>query len=116
MSPYAPACVPIEITSANAGVLDRVFHLSAFIGVECVTLQTGLPEEPEWLRGPLQIGFHLPGAPSDKIVCTARAEELVDQRGTETEHASLRSLRLIALPQEASLRIESYVTERLENV
>ncbi len=114
MPPSAPVCMPIEIVARGDARAPRVFRLAMEIAVDRLMLAAGLPEDLEWVRGELHLGFHLPGDAQNAIRCVARAEEVVDQAGSEGEHASLRALRLIALSPEAATRIESYVDERLQ--
>ena len=113
MPPSAPLCVPIEISPDASHTAPRVFRLAVEVAVDRLMLAGGLPDDPEWLRGTLHVGFHLPGDPETTIRCAARAEEIVDDVGTDGEHATLRALRLIAVPPDAATRIESYVDERL---
>ncbi len=115
MLPSAPACMPVEIAAAqkSGGGEARVFRLAIEVAVDRLLLAGGLPDDPSWLHGELHLGFHLPGDPKEAIRCVARAEEIVVEVGTDREHASLRSLRLVALAPEAATRIESYVNERL---
>jgi len=106
--------VPIEISprGRTAGDKVRLFRLGRGIAVDHVDLDAGLPEEPAWLLGPLELRFHLPGDPQP-IACEARAVEVVVDADTEAERAERRALSFVALPSEVALRIERYVEERL---
>ena len=112
MPPAAALRIPIEI-APGSGTRPRLFRLAIAIVPFQVSLAEGLPDDPDWLRGPLSLRFRLPGAEAD-VECQARAREIVMNEGEEGERAALGVLDLSGLAPEAAARIERYVEERLQ--
>jgi hypothetical protein len=110
----APCRIPIELRAAG-GVHPRVFRMARAISPVGLALLEGLPEEPDWLHGPMILRFVLPGG-GETIECLARAREVVLGRDTPLERAALAALDLENVEPDAAKRIESYVEERLEEV
>jgi len=111
----APIHVPVELAPADGrGTKDaaRIFRLLRSVAVDRLVLGHGLPDEPEWLTGPLHLQFHLPGDPLP-VVCAARAAEMIVDIDSDEERAELRALMLEGVPSDAVTRIERYVEERL---
>ena len=113
MSPAAPINVPVELSPAGGVADDRVFRLARAISTERLLLAAGLPDEPAWLAGRLELLFHLPGDPT-ALRCGARAGEVVVDEATEREHAERRALLFADLAPEAAERIGRYIEARLE--
>jgi len=112
MPPSAALRIPIEI-APGSGTAPRLFRLATSVVPFRLRLAEGLPDDPEWLRGPIHVRFRLPGTEAD-VECQARAIEIVLHEGLETERAELGALELSALTPEAAARIERYVEERLQ--
>ena len=112
MPPAAAVRIPIEI-GPGSGTAPRLFRLATAIVPFRLSLAEGLPEDPDWLRGPLSLRFRLPGADAD-VECQGRAREIVMNEGEDGERAALGVLELSGLLPEAAARIERYVEERLQ--
>lgn len=87
--------------------------MSAAIEPSRLELADGLPDEPSWLHGTVQLRFVLPTG-GETVECSARAREVVLDRDTPLERAALAALDLEGVAPDAVKRIESYVEERLE--
>lgn len=116
MSASAPLIIPVEIAPAAAhdpNDLSRMFRLTSTVAIDRLLLKDGLPDEPEWLRGPLKLAFHLPGD-ALALSCLARAAEVVVDEGREGERAERRALVFETMPPEAAERVGAYVDERMQ--
>src|SRR5438874_12634513 len=103
MSLRAPLPVPVELKRSN-----RWFRLAREVGTDGLSLSSALPDEVE---GPLEIRFHLPGAP-DAVTCHGEVTEEIVGEG-ETERSERRAVRFLDLDESGAARIQVYVQERL---
>jgi hypothetical protein len=103
MSLRAPLRVPVELKRSS-----RWFRLAREVGVDGLSLSSAVPDEVE---GPMQIRFHLPGAP-EAVICHGEVHEEIVGEG-DSERAERRAVRFLDLDENGAARVQAYVQERL---
>jgi hypothetical protein len=103
MSLSAPLRVPVELKRGH-----RWFRLAHAVSTEGLSFGQAVPDEVE---GPLEVTFHLPGAPAP-LRCHGEVIEEIVGEGIE-ERAERRALRFLDLDEDGAARIQAYIQERL---
>lgn len=91
-----PIYVPVELRPEGAAG-PRHFRLALAVGMEGLRLRSAVPDE--LADRPLRLRFHLPlelDPKPEALEVVARAEEVVVDRGEETERAELGAVRFVA--------------------
>ncbi len=119
----APLHVPAEIRRHGGDPLSpRWFRLAIAISEESVLLRSPVPESLR--EGPIAIALHLPEDRDPQeaeqnpelagpLSLTGTADEVIVDRGQETERAEPRLLHLHGVPESTRDRIRRYVQVRL---